>query len=403
MDRLPLTMTPESLIWAQHLIDRQTDHCCNTIQQGESIMDYSGLFKSIMKFVSFVIIGLIGYFIWTTFLSARFSALGACDKGAGCLFTAVNGNRTISVIGFSADNSRFLTDGTSDGIIHDAANGRKVATLDEGTENHSYVLSSDRTEILAYRTDSIMFFDWEGELLRTWAPDEDDSVGRVATLPLVNGFVTSGKKGISLWHMTDGSLITQLSDLTSVLYLVASTDGEFVAAYNFVDDEIHVWPLQDLSHTLVLGEIEANSIHLNADGSLLAAGGPDGAFVWHTSDGSLVASLEPEGVKATATGFSEDGSLLAVGFENGMLVVVDVATEQIIKTFEHEYSPDNIIFLPDNSGVAVGLNFDVQVSGGELIFDRDPGEQFSPGANIRTDENRISVRPGYAVVWSLAD
>lgn len=351
--------------------------------------------------VVIVIVGLIGYFVWSTFLSARFSALGACDRGSGCLFTAVNGNRTVRVIGFSADNTRFLTDGTADGIIHDAENGRKVTTLDEGLDNHKYVISNDRTEILAHRNDSIMFFDWEGELLRTWTPDEDDNVGDVAMVPLIDGFVTSGKKGISLWNMSDGSLITQLSEMTGVMFVASSTDGEFVAAYNFVDDEIHVWPLQDLANTIVIRDVEALSLHLNADGSLVAVGGPEGAYVWNTADGSRVAALAPEGVKTTSAGFSEDGTLLGAGFENGTVIVLDVVNNEIIHTFEHEFPPDNMTFMPDNNGLAIGLDHDVQVSGGELIFEREPGEQYSPGDTLRTSDNRISVQPGYAIVWSL--
>ena len=358
--------------------------------------------RSFVYLAGFLVLGIVGYFIWSTFLSARFSALGACDRGAGCLYTAVNGNRTVRVIGFSADNTRFLTDGTNDGIIHDASNGSKVATLDEGRDNHSYKLSHDRTEIIAHRDNSIKFFNWEGELQRTWTPNANDSVRDVAMVPLVNGFVVSGKTGVTLWESANGTLITYLTEETGIMEVAASVDGEVVAAYNFVDDEIIVWPLQDLDNAVVIGGIDALSIHLNRDGSLVAAGGPSGAYVWNTADGSLVTALEPNGMKSTAVGFSEDGTLLGVGAENGMVAVVDVMNDAIINTFEHEFPPDNITFMPDNSGMAVGLDYDVQISGGELIFDREVGEQFAPGDTLRTSDNRISVQPGYAIVWSLA-
>ncbi len=349
-----------------------------------------------------IFVGLIGYFILSQ-LAPRLATLGACDKGDGCLYTALNGNRSVVVIGYSPDASRFLTDGTKDGIIHDASNGRKITDLDEGLDNYNYVVSGDRTEIAAYRNDSIKFFDWDGELLRTWTPDADDNVTDMAMVSLINGFVTISKKGVSLWDSADGSLITRLVETGSFLHVAASADGEYVAAYDFVKDEITVFPLQNLAETVVIGEIEALYIHLSADGSLLAAGGPGGAYVWNTADGSLIAVLEPDGLKATATGLSDDGTRLAVGFENGVITVLDIPDDELVATFEIRSQPRNMTFTPDNAGLAVGLAFNVEVSGGELIFRPRISGEFRPGEDLRTDRNRISVTPGYAIIFSLSD
>ncbi len=353
-----------------------------------------------------IVIGLIAYFIWSSLLAPRFSALGACDKDDGCLYTAFNGNRTVSVIGYSPDGSRFLTDGSNDGIIHDAANGRKITDLDEGSDNYNYVVSGDRTEIAAYRQDSIKFFDWDGELLRTWTPDADDSVRDMAMVASLDGFVTVGNGGASVWNGTDGTLITHLAD-GSFLHVTASADGKYVAAYDFVDDEIFVFSLEKVAKPILIGEVEALSIHLSADGSLLAAGGPDGAFVWNTADGALVAALEPEGLKVTAASLSDDGTRLAVGFENGIITVLDIPNDELVATFELKSQPNQLMFTPDDAGLAVGMAFDVDVSGGELIFrprlsDRLSGK-FRPGETLRTDQNRIDVKPGYAIVLSFAD
>jgi hypothetical protein len=354
---------------------------------------------------SIVIVGLLFYFIWTSAIAPRFSALGACDKDAGCLYTAYNGNRSVRVIGYSADGSRFLTDGTDDAIIHDAANGRKITGLAVGRDDHSYTITGDRSQIAAYRSDSIKFFDWDGELLRTWTPDTDNGVLSMAMVPLVDGFVIANKTGVTLWSMADGSLITRLLESGGIKDITASADGEYVAAYNFVDDKIIIWPLQNLDKMVVIEEVEALSIHLSADGSLLAAGGPGGAYVWHTDDGTLVTALEPDGQKATATGFSQDGTRLAVGFENGMVTVLDLGQDKLIATFEHEYPPRRISFTPDSQGLAVGLAFDVAISGGELIFRprTDNRNEFRPGEQLRTSQNRQTISPGYAIVWSLAD
>lgn len=329
---------------------------------------------------------------------------GSCQADEGCLFSAGNGNRNVRVIGYSADGSRFLTDGLADGRIHDASNGNRVGSLDEGTENHSYVIAADGQEIVAHRGDSVKFFDWEGELLRTWTPDADDQVRDVTTLPLVNGFAVIGERGISLWSMSDGSLITRLDEQPGFLHLASSADGEVLVGYNFMNDELYVWPLQDLDRMLVIPDVEALAIALNADGSRVAAGGPPGSFVWDTQDGSLLTAVTPDDAKGTTMGFSADGTQLAAAFETGDVLLVDVDANSLIKTFTLDAVPDNVRFSPDSSQLAVGLDPEVTVSDGGLVFDNNSqaGGAFQSGGNIRISDNRISVEPGYALVFSLA-
>ncbi len=351
--------------------------------------------------IAIVVVGLFIYFILTQ-LSGRFSALGACDKSEGCLFTAVNGNRAVRIVGYSADGSRFLTDGTADAIIHDASNGRKVADLDEGLVNHSYSISGDRSEILAYGSDGVLFFDWDGELLRTWTPDEGRTPRDVVMLPFLDGFATADGTGVALWFMSDGNQITQLYEGGGLNMLAASADGRTLAAYDFVDDKIMVWPLEDLDSMVTLSEVEALTMALSDDGSLLVAGGGRGGFLWDTAEGTTLLALEPTGQKATAAGVSGDGSLMAAGFENGQVLLVDVASGELLTTLEHEYQPRRISFAPDSSAVGVSLTYNATVSGGDLIFEQQSDSQptFRPGESLRTSDNRISVSPGYVVVWS---
>lgn len=350
-----------------------------------------------------VIVGLIVFFIWSTYLAPRFAALGQCDADDGCLYTAFNGNRRVDVVGFSADAARFLTDGTNGGIIHDASSGAKVSDLDEGLDNYSYDISGDQTQIAAYRADTIKFFDWNGELLRTWTADADDGVRDVAMVPLVDGFVTASKTGVSLWHMSDGALITRLLEAEGINQVAASADGNFVAAYNFVEDVIWVWPLQNLDEAIEIEGVEALDIYLSADGRLLAAGGPDEVIVWQTADGSLLTSLAPDGLKATASAFSADGRLLAAGFDNGDVTVINVPDDAIVKVFNHEHPPSRLTFDPNATRLAVGLKFEAEVSGGELIFRPQAQGGIGNTSVLRTDRNRITVVPGYAIVWSVAD
>ncbi len=361
--------------------------------------------------VAFVLTGFAGYIVWAQVVSPRIAAQGDCDRSAGCLYTAVNGRRSVAVIGFSADGSRFLSRGTSSGQIHDATNGKFLTALDEGRENYSYSISGDRSEIVAHRKDSVKVFDWNGELLRSWTPDPGTSVRHVVTIPLVKGFLVAEPAGVSV-RQGDGALITWLVEGEGIMQVAAAEAGDYVAAYNFADDQLMAWPLQSLDDGIVIDEVEALAFQLSADGSRLAAGGPQGAYVWQTGDGSPVLAVEPEVLKTTTAVLSLDGSLLAVGFENGSVAVFDVNTRELIRRFDHDRPPNQIMFDPLATSLAVGLDSQTSVSGGELVFRTQPhhdnvpylrdSEGMSPGGMLRQSQNRTSVKPGYAIVWSLA-
>lgn len=343
------------------------------------------------------------YAVWSAVIGPRTAALGACKKGEGCLYTFFNGNRQVSVVGFSADGDRFLTRGRAGGQIHDGKTGKKLRGVDVGRENYAYSVSGDRSEILAHRKDNVKVLDWEGGLLREWQPDAEMSVRDVVRVPIVKGFAIA-EAGVSIWD-GNGELITRLSEAEGIMDVAASADGEYLAAYNFVDDFITVWPLQRLEDRVKIEGVEALTMQLSADGALVAAGGSSGAYVWRTADGELVTAVEAEGQKATAAALSEDGEKLAVGFETGAVLVVDVATSEVVRQFDHGSPPNQILFGPEGVRLAVGLDSEVSVSGGELLLRPKPGETIrrGPGANLRQSDNRISVKPGYGVVWSLAE
>lgn len=356
----------------------------------------------------FLLGGFALYALWTGVIAPRTASLGACKQDEGCLHTFFNGNRQVSVLGFSSDGSRFLSDGTGDGQIHDGATGKKLSGLDEGRENYSYSVSGDRSEIVAYqklrKNDRVKFFDWEGELLREWTPETEMTIADVVMVPIVKGFAIANGDGVSLWD-GQGELITRLGEDLSVMDVAASADGEYLAAYDFTDDFITVWPLQRLGDIVKIEGVDALTIQLSDDGTLVAASGPAGAYVWRTADGERVTTVEAEGQKATAMALGGDGQQLAVGFETGAVLVVDVATGEVVKQLDHGSPANQLMFGPEGDRLAVGLDSEATVSGGELLLRPEPGEAVrrGPGANLRQSENRISVKPGFGLVWSLAE
>lgn len=354
---------------------------------------------------SIILSGLALYALWSHFLAVRVASLGACDRAAGCQYLAFNGRRSVTVSGFSADDSRFLSVGTAKGVIHDANTGSRLGGLNPGRDTYRYRISGDRSEILAYRADAVKVLDWEGQLLQSWTPDPESSVRNVALLPVLNGFLVAESGGLAVRH-GNGDLVAWLVEGGSFLQVAATPDGAYVAAYDFVDDVVMGWPLQSLGDGIVIPNVEAQTIYLSADGARIAAAGAPGAYVWDTRDGSPVIAIEATDFPVTAAALASDGTRLAVGFENGAVVIFDVATQAQLQQFDHRHAPRSIRFNRSSDRLAVSLNTHTRVSGGEPLFRRSPRQSdrpFRPGDTLRQSDNRIEVTPGYVVVWSLAD
>jgi WD40 repeat protein len=67
------------------------------------------------------------------------------------------------------------------------------------------------------------------------------------------------------------------------------------------------------------------TVSLHPAGELAVSGGEDDcAFVWRTSDGGLVHTLEKHHDSVVCTGFNRDGSLVATGSMDGVIKVYKV-------------------------------------------------------------------------------
>lgn len=371
-------------------------------------------FLIIMLPCGIIIPGLIIYAFFSSVVGPRITAMGACSNYPGCLYGVVNGQKSVSVLGFSDDNARLLSRGLGGHtLIHDATNGRSLKRLNIGDTNYRYSIASDRSEIIAYDKNNVKVFDWDGELVRTWIPEAETTVEDVVRVPLVKGFLVAEESGVSVRH-GDGSLIAWLREGDGYVRVATSANGDYVAAYNAPEQRVMVWPLQRLRDGVMIQEENLSSVivsrdpsflQLSDDGSLVAVQGQKGAYVWETGDGSLVMAVEPEQeLRITAAALSPVGNRLAVGFNNGAIGIFDVATKAMVERFDLSNSPSRLMFDPDGNRLAMGLSSTSRVSGGELIFsqrNQDANRAYRPPSILRQSNNRISRRPGYAMVWSI--
>lgn len=347
------------------------------------------------------IFGFILYVVYQSWIAPWAATLGKC--GDGCLYTATNGRNSVSVIGYSADGSRLLTRGGKL-LIHDTETGDKITEVDFDDAGYRVTISEDGQQIIAKKRDVLEFYNWDGELIRYWTHAEGSSMADMAQVPMVNGFAVTDKAGISIWKNSDDSLLVRLYEGERLGDLTTSLENDRLAAFDSINEQVLVWDLQSLDDAFVINSVDADKIQLSADGSVLFVAAQEGIYVRDAENGDLLAVLETEEAYATAFDFNTEEELVAIGYDTGDVVVWDYEQDVILIQIPHSHVPGTLTISPDGKQLAVGIRKSVEVSGGELIFNRSRigiRNRNNPIFRLRQSDNRIDVTPGYAIVWSL--
>jgi len=93
------------------------------------------------------------------------------------------------------------------------------------------------------------------------------------------------------------------------------------------------------------------------DGHLLAVGSDDGAVIlWDIATGEVRLRLEHDGRDARPVSFSPDARLLAVGSRQGGVKIWDVASGQALETVKPPGNLRFIQFSPDSQSLTVGTS-----------------------------------------------
>jgi len=152
---------------------------------------------------------------------------------------------------------------------------------------------------------------------------------------------------------------------TATLDQVAwSTDGTLLAT-GITDGHINLWSVASMTITERLplpsyaAAAKVDSLLFHAEGSLLMAATRSGAiYAWSTTDGALNDSLEAHSLgRLNSVAFTEDGTQLLVGGENGVVQFWERESGQLINTFHPPAGHvDAVRAAPDGSQFVVAAS-----------------------------------------------
>jgi WD40 repeat protein len=184
----------------------------------------------------------------------------------------------------------------------------------------------------------------------------------------VSGLALSGDRliaahynGVSVWDVASASEQPErLEWKGSHLAVAASPDGKFVATAT-QDQALHAWRLADRTEMQMAGyPAKATSLSWSPDSLLLAASGANSLAAWpFDGDGpegrEPVSFLDGKEALATRVAFHHRLPLLAGGFSDGMLAVVDTARRRAIKiAVSKGVAVSALAWSPDGRQIAAG-------------------------------------------------
>jgi WD40 repeat protein len=140
-----------------------------------------------------------------------------------------------------------------------------------------------------------------------------------------------------------------------VIELAFSGDGLYLASAG-LERTIKLWAVESWqeTHTFSMSTVGFDCIALSPDGGLLASADA----IWDVESGQVVHELERVRRGPGPVAFSPDGSVLAVALEGRPIKLWDVASGEVLRTFEERVDEVafSIEFSPDGAQIATGVH-----------------------------------------------
>jgi WD40 repeat protein len=148
------------------------------------------------------------------------------------------------------------------------------------------------------------------------------------------------------WHTLSGH--------SDKVFAVASSGNSAYVASASMDRTIKLWDVRSGQEVAAFSMNEENGIAFSPDGRLLASV----HALWDVESRQMVHTLERGSPIPGPVAFSPDGSLFAVALANQAIKLWDVASGQVLRTFDRQVDnlARSIAFSPDGALLAAGGN-----------------------------------------------
>jgi WD40 repeat protein len=270
--------------------------------------------------------------------------------------------------------------GASDGrrLVTGGDDGRLVATDKDGVT--TLLAQEDNKWIDAVTTRPDGAVAWtagrsaaarspQGEIKRLLSPLPSTSRG-IAFFPKGYRLAIAHYNGVALWFPNTGAAPETLEWKGSHLDATVSPDGRFVIT-SMQENTLHGWRLADNKNLRMAGyPAKTRSLSWSPDGKWLATSGADACILWPFTgkDGPMGQAPRECGVRAgvqvTRVAFHPAALVVAIGYEDGMVLLCRVADASEILAKRPAESPDKARIS--------ALAWDAR--GARLAFGADSGE-----------------------------
>jgi WD40 repeat protein len=264
-----------------------------------------------------------------------------------------------AVLALAADAHGFFVSGGDDGrVMRIERDGTSIELQRFAGQwiEHVVCLADARAAVAVGRSVHIV-----GSAARELGP-HPSTVSGLALSASGDRLIAAHYNGVSIWDPAAPADAPpdQLEWKGSHLAVAASPDGKFVATAT-QDHALHAWRLADRTEMQMAGyPAKATSLSWSRDSLMLAASGANSLAAW-PFDGDGPEGREPVGfldakdALATRVAFHRRLNLLAGGFSDGMLAVVDTVRRRAIKiSVSKGVAVSALAWSPDGSQLVAG-------------------------------------------------